>query len=98
MVLVLPHASVVLDARVGEAAFEFDVGAVVAVVHVGEDSFLDGVADYGCSEGEFFGVGWGDGGDGFGVLVASLFCRVLGYLRFWTVVVGGRCHAGKLRG
>ena len=96
MPLVFPHASVVLDARVGEAAFEFDVGAFVAVVHVGEDPFLHRVADYGCSEGEFFGVGWGDGGAGFGVLVvASLFCRGFGYLRLWTVG-GGGCHAGKL--
>ena len=96
MPFVLPHASVVLDARVRETAFEFDVGAFVAVVHVGEDPFLHRVADYGCSEGEFFGVGWGDGGAGFGVLVAFLFCGGPGYLRLWTVA-GGRCHAGKLR-
>lgn len=57
MAFVFPHAFVVLDALVREAAFEFDVGGLVAVVKAGEDSFLDGVADYACSEGEFFGLG-----------------------------------------
>lgn len=65
--LVLPHAAVVLDARVGEAAFEADVGGFVPGVHVGEDPFPDRVPDEGCAEGEFFivvGVRGGGGGGG----------------------------------
>lgn len=53
MPLVLPHASVMLDPEMGQAAFDLDGCAPVALVHVGEDSLLHCISDQGRSEGEF---------------------------------------------